>query len=68
MKRAAGEYHSHIKYVEIDNDIKENLNEWGISDAIFIDKKQINTGTPPSYKKLQKLLGKKMKNFPANSV
>lgn len=60
MKRAASEYQNHIKYIEIDTDIKDNLNEWGIADAIFIDDMKINTGPPPSYIKLQKLLKKKV--------
>lgn len=63
MKRAAREYEDHIKYVEVDTDIKENLDEWGIEDAIFIDDKKINTGPPPSYEKLQKLLKKKMRKY-----
>jgi len=63
MKRAVEQYHNHIKYVEIDTDIKDNLNEWGICDAIFIDKKQITTGPPPSYNKLQKIMQRKMKKY-----
>ena len=61
MKRAAGEYHEKIRYVEIDTDNSDNLHEWGISDGIFIDDKSINTGPPPSYDKLQKILKKRMK-------
>jgi GNAT superfamily N-acetyltransferase len=60
MKRAVTEYGDRIEYVEIDTDERNNLEEWGISDAIFINDKQINTGPPPSYKKLQKLLKKKV--------
>ncbi len=63
MKRAAGEYTDHIKYVEIDTDVRENLYNWGIADAIFIDDKKINTGPPPSYDRLRKILKKKMKKF-----
>ena len=61
MKRAAAGYGSRIRYVEIDTDIKANLDEWGIGDAIFVDDREINTGPPPSYQKLQKILKKKMK-------
>ena len=60
MKRAVSEYGDKIEYVEIDTDKRNNLEEWGISDAIFINDKQINTGPPPSYKKLQRLLKKKV--------
>lgn len=60
MKRAVNEYGDKIEYIEVDTDDKHNLEEWGISDAIFINDKQINTGPPPSYIKLQKLLRKKV--------
>jgi N-acetylglutamate synthase-like GNAT family acetyltransferase len=56
MKRAVQEYGTRIEYVEIDTDSRQNLEEWGIADAIYIDDRQINTGPPPSFKKLQKLL------------
>lgn len=61
MKRAAAEYSSSIKYVEIDTEKRENLEEWGIADAIFIDDNTVPTGPPPSYEKLRKKLKKKMK-------
>ncbi len=63
MKRAAGEYLDGIKYIEIDTNVKDNLNEWGMADAIFIDDKQITNGPPPSYEKLQKILKRKMKRI-----
>lgn len=63
MKRAAGEYQHHIKYIEIDTDSKENLDEWGIEDAIFIDGREINTGPPPSFEKLQRILKRRMRKY-----
>lgn len=60
MKRAACEYSDNIKYVEIDTDARENLEEWGLADAIFIDNRIISTGPPPSYEKLRKILRKMM--------
>lgn len=59
MKRAVREYGDKVEYVEVDTDNRANFDEWGISDAIFIDDKQINTGPPPSYEKLRKLLKRK---------
>lgn len=38
---------------------RANFAQWGICDAIFIDNKQVNTGPPPSYEKLRRLLRKK---------
>lgn len=63
MKRAAAEYPDGVNYVEIDTDIKKNLDEWGVADGIFVDDKQIRTGPPPGYEKLQKILKKKMKRI-----
>ena len=31
----------------------------GISDALFINGKQVRTGPPPSYEKIKKLIGKR---------
>ncbi|HPS57990.1 MAG TPA: GNAT family N-acetyltransferase [Spirochaetota bacterium] len=46
IKRAAAEYSDHIKYTEIDTDIRDNLDEWGIADAIFVDDRIVPTGSP----------------------
>lgn len=61
IKRAAAGYSSGIRYIEIDTDNRENMDEWGMADAIFIDDKIVPTGPPPSYEKLQKKLKKMMK-------
>ena len=46
------------EYLTIDKNIQR---EWGISDAIFINEKQISTGPPPSYKKIRGLIEKKVR-------
>lgn len=63
MKRVVSECDDKIKYIEIDTDDDEILNEWGIIDAIYIDKKRVNTGPPPSYKKLKKKIQKKVGKY-----
>jgi GNAT superfamily N-acetyltransferase len=63
MRRAADEYPGRVKYAEIDTDLRENGDEWGLADAIFVDDKQIVTGPPPSYEALQKLLRKRIKRL-----
>jgi hypothetical protein len=35
--------------------------EWGIADGVYIDGKPVRTGPPPSYEKLRKKIGKKIK-------
>ncbi|TAL69813.1 MAG: hypothetical protein EPN82_04105 [Bacteroidetes bacterium] len=39
------------------------LNEWGLSDALFLDNKQVRTGPPPSFKKIQKKIYRKVKKL-----
>jgi len=60
-KRAIMDFKDKIEvneYLTIDKNIQR---EWGISDAIFINEKQISTGPPPSYKKIRGLIEKKVR-------
>ncbi|MBN1291763.1 MAG: hypothetical protein JXB48_07975 [Candidatus Latescibacteria bacterium] len=36
---------------------------WGISSALYIDNKKLNTGPPPTYDKIRKLIEKHVKNL-----
>jgi len=60
-KRASSEFGNHVDFNEINTFDREVFNEWGISDALFINKKKINTGPPPSYKKIRKKISKELK-------
>jgi GNAT superfamily N-acetyltransferase len=60
-KRASAEFGDLVKFEEIDTFNRENLIEWGISDALFIDGKQMRTGPPPSYKKIHKKISKRVR-------
>jgi thiol-disulfide isomerase/thioredoxin len=64
IKRLVQEYPGSINYVEIDTEKRENLDDWGVSDQVFIDDKSLNVGPPPSYAKLKKLITKKVKALP----
>jgi hypothetical protein len=59
-KRASLEFADKVEYQEISTTDKIALNEWGISDALFVDGKQIRTGPPPSYEKIKKIITKKV--------
>ena len=63
MKRAVGDIGRNIEYREIDTEIRANLDEWGLSDALFIDDKLVPFGPPPTYAKLKKMLEKKAKKL-----
>jgi GNAT superfamily N-acetyltransferase len=57
-KRAAAEFGDKVVFREIDTSDRNTLLEWGISDALFIDDKEIRTGPPPSYEKIRKQIAK----------
>lgn len=59
-KRASLEFGEKVEFQEISTSNKETLVEWGISDALFVDGKQIRTGPPPSYKKIKKIISKRV--------
>jgi predicted N-acetyltransferase YhbS len=62
-KRAASELEDKVVFQKIDTSDRNVFLEWGIADALFIDDKQVRTGPPPSYKKIKKLIAKKVKKL-----
>lgn len=59
-KRACVELGKRITFVEFDTSDPEVFNEWGISDAIFIDGKPLSWGPPPSYETILKAIKKRL--------
>ena len=47
---------------------KEIQREWGLTDAVFIDNKQVRSGPPTSYKKIRRLIEKRVRRFNNNFV
>lgn len=70
-KRAAAEFGDRVEFRIVDTLDRDNFLEWGISDALFIDGKQVRTGPPPSYEKIRgKIAGrvkKVVKKRPPNA-
>lgn len=62
-KRAAAEFKENVVLKEIDTFEKEVGMEWGTSDALYIDSKQIRTGPPPSYEKIRRIIGKRVRGL-----
>ena len=60
-KRAAQELGDKVEFHEINTMARNVLCEWGISDALFVDGKQVRTGPPPSYEKIWKIIAKRVK-------
>lgn len=63
MKRVAAEHADAVRYGEIRTDDRAALLEWGQSDALFLDGKQIAFGPPPPYAKLKKLVEKRLRKL-----
>ena len=62
-KRAAAELGDKVVIREYDTSDRDVLLEWGIQDALFVEKKQVRTGPPPSYKKIRKAIARKLKKI-----
>jgi GNAT superfamily N-acetyltransferase len=55
-KRASAEFGDKVVFQAIDTFDKKTFLEWGISDALFVDGRQVRTGPPPSYEKIRKTI------------
>jgi len=62
-RRAAGELGDRVVFREISTFDRNVVEEYGIQDGLFIDEKQVRTGPPPSYKKIRKLVAKRVKRL-----
>jgi len=62
-RRAAAELGDQVEFRMIDTFGQQAFSEWGIADALFVNGKQVRTGPPPSYKKIKKLISKRVKRL-----
>ena len=62
-KRAVSEFGENVIFKEINTFDRKVLLEWGISDALYIDDKEVRTGPPPSYKKIKEKIAKQVKKL-----
>jgi GNAT superfamily N-acetyltransferase len=62
-KRAAADFKDKVVVNEYHTSDKDLLREWGISDALFIDRKEVRNGPPPEYKKIRKLIEKRVRRI-----
>ena len=60
-KRAAREFGDKVEFQEINTFDPDIFCEWGISDGLFVNGKEIRTGPPPSYEKIRKIIAKRVK-------
>lgn len=64
-KRASLDFQDQINLQEYDTLDRQVVEEWGISDGLFIDGKEVRTGPPPSYEKIRGKIARRvrMKRF-----
>ncbi len=62
-KRASGELGDKVAFRTYDTTDRSTFLEWGISTALFIDDKEVQTGPPPSYEDIKKLIAKRVKKL-----
>jgi GNAT superfamily N-acetyltransferase len=62
-KRAASEFGDKAVFEIVDTFDRNNFLKWGISDALFIDGKQVNTGPPPTFEKIKKIIASCVKKL-----
>lgn len=62
-KRASAEFGDKVIFKKYDTSDRETFLEWGLSDALYINSKSVNTGPPPSYDKIRKLIEKSVRKM-----
>jgi len=62
-RRAAAELGSKVEFREINTGDRDAFLEWGMTDALFIDGKEVRNGPPPKYEKIKKKIAKKLKKL-----
>ena len=62
-KRAAAEFEGQVLFQKHDTSDRKTFIEWGISDALFVDGKEVRTGPPPSYEKIKRMIEKRARRL-----
>ncbi len=59
----SGEFGDKVVYREIDTSRRAVVREWGLSDALFVNERNIYRGPPLSSKKIRKIIGKHVRRL-----
>lgn len=62
-KRASAEFGGKVFFQEYVTSDRKTFIEWGMSDALFIDGKEVWTGPPPSYEKIKRMIEKRARKL-----
>ena len=62
-KKISSEFGDKVIFREIDMTDREALQEWGLSDGLFVDSKNIYNGPPLTYEQIRKRIEKKVRRL-----
>ncbi len=62
-RRAAAELGGKVEFREIRTDDRDVFLEWGVSDALFVDGKEVRNGPPPKFEKIRKKIARRLKKI-----
>ncbi|MBI5485825.1 MAG: hypothetical protein HY905_00680 [Deltaproteobacteria bacterium] len=60
-RRATAELGDGVAFREIDTSTRSSVAEWGLSDAVLVDGKNLQKGPPPSYEKVRKTIARRLR-------
>jgi GNAT superfamily N-acetyltransferase len=60
-KRAAAEFGDAVEFREIDTSTRIKVAEWGTTDEVLVDGKKLQTGPPPSYRKIRTAIARRVR-------
>jgi predicted N-acetyltransferase YhbS len=63
-KRICAELGDRVVFREIDMTRRANVREWGLSDGLFVDQKNIYRGPPLTYDKIKRIIEKRLRKLP----
>ena len=62
-RRAAAELGPKVEFREVRTDDRAVFLEWGMTDALFIDGKEVRNGPPPKYEKIRKKIARRVRKL-----
>jgi GNAT superfamily N-acetyltransferase len=62
-EETAREFGDAVEYQHVDTSLRENLEEWGISDAIYLDGREMIKGPPMDRRQIRKKIAAKVKKL-----
>lgn len=62
-KRASAMFGDRVRFEFVDTMDRATMLEWGISDALFVDAKQVRTGPPPSFDKIKGIIERRVRKL-----